>query len=125
MGAAMTSKTTGDHELSCSVLGQAANRRELLVVMDPVQETFGVASRARGSRLLSDRTRALDGADVALRDHGVHAHRPKAACGPMTRTLAESSDGANKITAKAWWPFLSSHNLRNAVSVKGPAAHIR
>ena len=34
----------------------------------------------------------------------------------MTRTLAESSDGANKITAKAWWPFLSSHNLRNAVS---------
>ena len=43
----------------------------------------------------------------------------------MTRTLAESSDGANKITAKAWWPFLSSHNLRNAVSDKGPAAHVR
>ena len=43
----------------------------------------------------------------------------------MTRTLAESCDGANKITAKAWWPFLSSHNLRNAVSVNGPAAHIR
>ena len=49
----------------------------------------------------------------------------KAALWTMTRTLAESCDGANKITAKAWWPFLSSHNLRNAVSVNGPAAHIR
>ena len=47
----------------------------------------GVASRARGSRLLSSRARTGPAGS---------SRTGRAACGPMTRTLAESSDGAKQ-----------------------------